>query len=1004
MNRTLIGRPVAVTMFLIAVAVLGVVSLRKLPVSLVPDTDIPVITVRVSSPDRSARELYELMVSPLCSSLSQTSGLEDIGCTVRDGCGVISMTFDYGKSDDYLLIDVNERVDRAMGAWPQGEERPLVSRASVTDIPAFFINVSLKEDGGEQEFTQLGEFVRQVVSRRLEQLPEVAMVDISGVTGMQYSIEPDMRKMEAAGLSTSDLAMLIGQADINLGNISVSDGDRSFDVRFESVVTGPSDMEDIWVNVGGRALRTGDMARVSEKSQPVQGYVLSDGKRAVTLAVIKRSDARMDALKNSVSTLMDSFEDEYPDLQFTITRDQTELLDYSMDSMFKNLAIGALLACIVIFIFMNDLISSLLVTLTIPVSLLLAFIAFHIFGISLNVISLSGVLLGLGMTVDNSIVVIDNIGRHRLSGRPIENACVEGTCEVFAPMLSSVLTTCALFIPLIFISGIAGALFYDEAIAVTVTLFASFVVSVTVLPVYYHAFFRYRPYVHARRQILNRISRIYENTLVGLFRHRAVLWGTLSCLIVSAILVFQSIEKKKLPEMSHSDALLEIDWNDGLSAKENVNRCLEMTSVFEPRMKQCTVMAGVQQFALPHTAETSVSQAVIYLNAGSPSEMEWLEKSLELYINEHWPKASSVFRASGNVFDMLFSSKQPILEARLSAKATSELTPDLTDSLLSCISSVLPVMTERHPVRKKYIELVCNPEMSAMYGIGPNDLVHCLKERLGGNTVRRISRGSVMIPVRLDSGTEKLKGLTEGAVDLAGVSVPLSSVLTEVYRDELGTVTAGAAGEYYPVRLDVTQAGVPNTIKTVKQAVTDDGRAEVSFSGSYFKDREMVRQLFLVLAISLVLLFLILAAQFESLLQPLIIMSELIVDIAAVILTLKICRVSFNLMSMTGLTVMCGIVINDSILKVDTVNRLRKAGYGLKRSILRAGQMRLDAILMTSLTTILAIVPFLVRGDMGSDLQYPMSVALISGMTAGTLASIFVVPLVYFVIYNHKNH
>lgn len=995
MFRFLVRRPVAVTMLLLAVAVLGVVSARRLPVSLVPDTDIPVITVRVTSPDRSARELYELMVSPMRLTLSQTPGLEDMECTVRDGSAVISMKFDYGRSNEYVLIDVNERVDRAMRSWPAGEERPIVSRSSVTDIPAFFIDVTLKDCRSERDFVQMGELVRQVVSRRLEQLPQVAMVDMSGVTGIQYDVVPDTRSMAAAGLSKSDLAAVIGQADINFGNLTIADGDRSFDLRFESVVTGPEDLENIWMNIGGRALKTGDMASVYEMPQPVQGYVLSNGKRAVTMAVVKKSDARMADLKNSVTSLLESFEEDYPDLEFTLTRDQTALLDYSIVSMLRNLALGAMLVCLVIFLFMRDFTSSVLVTLTIPASLLMTFIVFHIIGISLNVISLSGLLLGIGMTVDNSIVVIDNISRHRMLGRRLEDACVEGTSEVFAPMLSSVLTTCVIFIPLIFINGVAGALFYDEAMAVTISLLSAFLVSVAVLPVYCCALFRRKPEYAGRCHMLDRITETYERLLSAMFRRRAAVWAAVGATVVMAVVLFPSMDRKKLPEMSHSDALLTIGWNGGTGPGENMERCSEITERFSERIRHSTVMAGIQQFALPHTAETAADQAVIYIDAGSEESMKTLETDISSYIRERWPNAEWAFSTSGNVFDVVFASDEPFLEARIRKPDGSSVTPAFADSLMV----KLPGIAANRPAMKQYLELQAKTETMAMYGIGLYELESFLKDRIGNEAVRRISRGSVMIPVKISSSESDGDGILDGCFQTSDLNVPLDALLGLRLVDELSAVTAGMEGEYLPLQLDAVSDNVNEVMESLKRMSQDEGWFDVSFAGSYFNDRKLVRQLFSVLGISLILLFLILAAQFESLVQPLIVMSELVFDIALVIVVLKISGISLNLMSVTGLVVMCGIVINDSILKIDTVNRLRKRGMGLVRSILEAGKMRLDAILMTSLTTILAMLPFLARGDMGSDLQYPMSVALIAGMTAGTLASIFLVPLVYYVSY-----
>ena len=233
--------------------------------------------------------------------------------------------------------------------------------------------------------------------------------------------------------------------------------------------------------------------------------------------------------------------------------------------------------------------------------------------------------------------------------------------------------------------------------------------------------------------------------------------------------------------------------------------------------------------------------------------------------------------------------------------------------------------------------------------------------------------------------------------------MPLEILLKETRNRDLKQIASGVDGEFYPLVLDVRGREARRVMDVVKKVVRDDDRFEVSFSGTYFSNREMIKELCAVLAISILLLFFILAAQFESMVQPFIILSELIIDIFAVLGTLWLFGESINLMSMIGMVVMCGIVINDSILKVDTINRLREQGMGLKHAILEAGGRRLKAIIMTSLTTILAIAPFLVRGDMGSDLQYPLSLALISGMIAGTFVSVFFVPLAYYVIYKKSD-
>ena len=372
MFKGLIRRPIAVTMVLVAVMVLGIAAIRKLPVSLVPDINIPQITVQVTSADRSARELNDLLLSPLRGQLVQTAHLKDITCTAKDGSGLIQMTFDYGADADYIFIDVNERVDRATSGWPAEEERPMIARASATDIPAFFINVSLKDGryAGNERYLEMSDFTRQVIVRRIEQLPQVAMVDISGQVFPQLLIIPDMEKLRAIGADENTLSSAIQGANVRLGSLSIRDGEYRFDVRFESSVVTREDVENVWLKLGGRTYQIKDLAEVREEQQRVKGMVKSDGSQCVTLAVIKRSDARMAELRDGIQGLMDAFERDYPDLQFQVTRDQTELLDYSINNMVRNLLFGALFACIIIFFFMQDVRSPLLVVITIPTACL----------------------------------------------------------------------------------------------------------------------------------------------------------------------------------------------------------------------------------------------------------------------------------------------------------------------------------------------------------------------------------------------------------------------------------------------------------------------------------------------------------------------------------------------------------------------------------------------------------------------------------------------------------
>lgn len=1010
MFKGLIKRPIAVTMVLIAVMVLGIAAIRKLPVSLVPDINVPQITIQVTSPDRSARELNDALMAGLRSELSQVAHLKDIVCTAKDGSGLIEMSFEYGADADYIFIDVNDRVDRATSRWGANEERPMIARASATDIPAFFINISLKDSkhSGGTRLLEMSDFCRQVIIRRLEQLPQVAMVDISGVLYPQLLIIPDMEKLRAIGVDENALSSAIQTANVSLGSLSIRDGEYRFDVRFESTVVTREDVENVWLKLGGRTYQIKDLAEVREEQQRQKGMITADGEQCISMAVIKRSDARMAELREGIQDLMEVFEREYPDLNFQITRDQTELLDYSINNMVRNLIYGALFACIIIFFFMQDFRSPLLVVITIPTALILSFLFFYVLNISINIISLSGLVLGLGMMVDNSIITIDNITQRWTKGEPLADACVYGTQEVFTPMLSSVLTTCAIFIPLIFMSGIAGALFYDEAMAVTITLISALIMSVLVIPVFYYRFYKNQPCFTPNKFIskisVGNMTKGYDRILSWFFRRRGVMWSIFAAAMVLIGVLFMNLDKQKLPTLSHSDTLLNIEWNERITIEENNRRCEQILAQFPEMVTQYTAMTGAQQFALSHTREMGISEATIYIKADGTEQVDEIEAKANDYIAREWPLAVHSSQASGNIFDMLFQDKEAPLVARIKNTNGSTPEPDELSSLLYAIRAALPELYIQQPEWNEYIELITDPERLALYDVNFNQIISYLQNSMNASSVLRISKGDFSMPVVIGVGNKEAKDLIQGSyIDTRGGRVPLEILLKETRNRDLKQIASGVDGEFYPLVLDVKGKEARHVMAVIKKVVRDDERFDVSFSGTYFTNREMIKELCAVLVISILLLFFILAAQFESLVQPFIILSELIIDIFAVLGILWLFGESLNLMSMIGMVVMCGIVINDSILKVDTINRLREQGMGLKHAILEAGGRRLKAIIMTSLTTILAIAPFLVRGDMGSDLQYPLSLALISGMIAGTFVSVFFVPLAYYVIYKKSD-
>ncbi|MBR1677833.1 MAG: efflux RND transporter permease subunit, partial [Bacteroidales bacterium] len=323
--------------------------------------------------------------------------------------------------------------------------------------------------------------------------------------------------------------------------------------------------------------------------------------------------------------------------------------------------------------------------------------------------------------------------------------------------------------------------------------------------------------------------------------------------------------------------------------------------------------------------------------------------------------------------------------------------------LIGRIREALPGVSIPTVRTKTDVLFIADPARMTLYGIGYEDLVSVLRNALNGNWLFTIVQGSRSLPVVIGTDLGDLTALLqETFVEKGGRRIPAMELLRQTYTEDLKAIVSGPEGNYYPLDFQASGQNVPGIMSVVSETVRSDRNYEVSYSGSYFSNRKLTREMLVILLVAITLLFLILASQFESLIQPVLILLEIVIDLFAALLLLALLGVSLNIMSLIGLVVVSGIVINDSILKIDTINRLHRSGMDLRQAVMTASSRRMKAILMTSLTTILAVVPFLARGSMGADLQYPMSLVIIAGMTVGTLVSLFLVPTLYYSVYHGR--
>lgn len=1021
MVKFLIQRPIAVLMAFTACFIVGLVTYFTLPVSLLPDIAIPEITVQVSVQNTSARELENTVVKPLRQQLIQVAKLKNMDSETRDGAGIIRLGFDFGTNTDLAFIEVNEKIDAAMNHLPKDTDRPKVIKASATDIPVFYLNLTLKNDSAygrtdERAFLDLCEFAENVIKRRIEQLAEVAMVDVTGLVERQLQIVPDPDKLAVLGLSIEDIENVLAQNNVEPGSMTVRDGYYEYNIKFSTLLRTEEDVKDILLRKEGHIIRLGDFCRVEIVPAKEKGVSMSNGKRAVTLAVIKQADENMEDMKLAINSTMDYFKKVYPDIDFSISRNQTELLDYTISNLQQNLSLGFLFICIVAVLFLGDIKSPFIIGLSMVVSIVICFLFFYLFGMSLNIISLSGLILALGMMIDSSIIVTENISQYRERGYSLRRACVTGTSEVITPMLSSSLTTIAVFVPLIFMSGIAGALFYDQAFSVTVGLLISYFTGIMLLPVLYYLVYRTglrgRSWF-ARIRINNplkehTLDRFYDAGIDWIFAHKTA--SVVFCVVSVPLCVFffYVIGKERMPEIDQNELIARVEWNENIHVDENRRRVDALFGLLREETVEQTAAVGRQDYLLNREQALSSSESELYFKTPSPDGIALLQKRVGEWLKREYPLAVLSFSPPETVFEKLFVTGEADVVAELYAR-NKEQAPVAEE--LRGLELRLTELAGTAPVGiafENQLDISILQERLLLYNVSYDELLRTLRTAFKENSVAMLHSYQQYLPISIVGEERTVNDVLQETLiqtrpdEKGGVEyIPLRELVKVRPAEDLKTITAGRNGEYIPFRFyDVTDA--PALMTEVKREADATGRWDAAFSGSFFSNRQMLDELVVILFISILLMYFILAAQFESFVQPLIVLLEIPIDVAFALGLLWVCGHTLNLMSAIGLIVTCGIIINDSILKLDAINELRKEGIPLLEAIHEAGRRRLRPIIMTSLTTIFGMVPLLFSFDMGSELQKPLSIAMIGAMFVGTLVSLFIIPLIYWFIYRKE--
>lgn len=1040
MIRYLLHRPIAVCVVTLALAVLGIFAYRKLPVSLLPDIPVPEITVQVNYPSASARELQRTIEQPLRNQLLQVAHLEDIGSTTQNGLSVLTLRFAYGTNIRLAYLETNEKIDAILGGLPRDLERPKVIKVGAGDIPVFNLNV-LPGPGYGEDFLALSEFCENVLKRRIEQLPDVALVDATGLAQPEVVVQADAGKLASLGLTQQQLVQTLQRANLQPGNFTVREGAYQYSIRFSSVLQTVPDVENILIAVGGRTasgaaqndprvsyfadnvltaqesrteapvrlIPLRELARVSLRERPLNGlYTFSDNRtsqarqRGVCLSIIKQSDAQLLHLRRELDKLLIQFKKDYPQLRFALSQDQTELLDLSISNLISNLLTGALLTFAMIFLFMRDWRLPMLIGVVIPVSIAVTFLGFFLLGLSINIVSLAGLVLGMGEIIDSAIIILENVEEKRETGLSVEESCVTGADEVIRPLFTSVLTNSAVFLPLLLLSGLAGALFFDQAVSVSLALGVSLLCSYTLVPVLYYLIYRHRP-TKAHQpptRVTHWLEGAYNTTFTAAFRYRWGLVFSLIVLLAGAVWMGIRIEKRGMPAVSRTELEARIDWNEPLTLAENRRRMEQLTQSMLPAPVYVSAFMGQQQFLLNRELQQTENQTLLSLRTHSETDYERLTQTLTRQLTTRHPDAVVEISPARNVFEQLFGSSEPPLRLKLH-NIQGQQPPD--PALISRLRSKLAQngLTTESIGQQKSLSIRLLTDKLLLYEVDEEPVIQTLKTVLNNNEVTQLQGQQRAIPLVL-AGNELQTGWQNTFVyNRQKQAVPLRSLIEVSPSADYKVVYADKEGPFLPFDFETDYQTSPTIQKRVNAILQNETGVLPTWSGRFFRDRVYLGELLGIVAVALALLFCILTAQFESLQQPLIVLLIICLGLSGAIWSLYLFGSSLNVLSVIGMVVLIGLLDNDSILKIDTMNR-SAGSMSLMEAIRSAGQRRLKSQIMTFLTTVLGLLPVLFSGGLGSELQQPLALSVIGGMCVGVLVSWTVIPVLYWWLANRS--
>ena len=1017
--RLAVQRPVTMSMISLVVVLLGAVALVRLPVDLMPDVTFPSLTVRVNYADVGPLEMEELVTRPLEQSVAAIAGLQEITSTSSEGTSQVRLSFDWGTDLNEAADDLRSRIDRIRAQLPEDAEPPVVFKFDAASMPIMFLGLE-----GDLEAVALRDTAENDLSPRLERVAGVASVTVRGGLRRQILVELAKDKITALDLAVDEVIGLLNSENRNTPIGKLDDGDMTYLLRSPGQFTSLEDIRNIVVMIrGGVPVFLRDVAEVTDGTEDRQDLVRINGRQAVQISIAKQSGRNTVAVARDVRAEIERINTEMPTVRLTTRMDSAIFVERSIAAVRNVVLWGAVLVIIVLFAFLRNIRTTLIICTAIPISIVGTFAMIYFAGFTLNTLTFGGLALGVGMIVDASIVVLENTFRHMEAGKDRARASVDGAEEVGGAILASTLTQVAVFLPLLFLTGIAGIMFGQLAIVVIIALGMSLFVAVTLVPVMTSKLLRL-PTPEAERtglvgrlmtaseRTLERLDDLYQRSIQRALAHRPTVVLVAVALIALTVVLVPVVGVELTPEVDEGEVRVNAQLPIGTRFERTENVMLRLEQMVNDAVPEAvnvtTQVGGGGGGPFGGAQSHRGSMTVTLVGKGERTRTSNdiamdLRRSLNVL-----PGVTVRARASGGnrMMTRLMSSGGGD-DARLALEIRGHDLEDarqVSERAVAVMNDIEGIADAEMGTEQGRPELAIHVDRSkaALLGLRVADVADALRTGVAGTQAAfyRERGDEFPIVVRL---REEDRARTTDINDVplstpSGMVIPARNVIS--VRADSGPEEIDRKNQERIVRVNAEiETTLSEAVAALGARIPDiDPPTDfsVGFGAEVEEQARSFGQMQLVLLLAIVLVYAVMAGQFESLRDPFIIILSIPLAGIGIVSALLLTGTPFSLQGYMGVVVLGGLVVNNAILLVDYTNLLRRRdGIPLREAVAQAGRTRLRPILMTTVTTILGMIPMALGIGEGSELQAPMARVIIGGLISSTLVTLIVVPVVY---------